>query len=140
MKDESMADIFLNALDTLFTQQRIVFNRKGTETPVPIGKELIGWYDAEYIYLDPDGSWNRVARFLRDQGNTMPGSKDSLRHTLLENGILIQKEKGRMAYPVQVNGHQKRVLVLDIKKVPFGSAFGAEIAMDEWHEEKQNAS
>ena len=45
-----------------------------------------------------------------------------------------------MTSPVRVNGHQKRVMVIDITKAPFGEALAPQMATEERHEEKQRSS
>jgi hypothetical protein len=54
------------------------------------GAELLGWYDDDYVYLLPEAPYNRIARFLRDEGLHFPVKVGTLRKQLFEEGFLMR--------------------------------------------------
>ena len=127
LAEANVLDQFLDIIDTLLTQEKVIFYEKGVHKTPPIGVDLLGWHDADYVYLDTLAAHNRVARWLRDSGRTMAMSERDLRTALLERGILIKKEDGRLTSRMRMNGRTNHVVVLDVKKLPFSGYFQPEL-------------
>ena len=77
----------------------------------------IGWTDGEFVYLDPDASYNAATRMLRDRGETLP-KPSTLRRSLHSAGKLAQIDtrngaegKGRLTARVSLEKRQRSVLV-----------------------------
>ena len=129
VSDQDTISRYLNVIDTLLTQDKVLFMRKGDHGTLPYGKDLIGWFDADYFYMDPEASYNRVARFMRDEGRTLGIDSAGLRQGLLERGILEAKDPGHLTTRLTVNGRQHRVLLLRRDQVPFDEAYARELPL-----------
>lgn len=88
---------FLEVLGSLLAQGRVRLEaqdgRGVTIGGGAVGSELLGWYDTEFVYLLPGASYNRVARFLRDEGARFPVKETTLRKHLAEEGYLLRHHK-----------------------------------------------
>jgi len=82
-----------------------------------VGAELLGWYDEGFVYLLPDASYNRVARFLRDGGGCFPVKSHTLRKHLHDEGYLMRGSGGRYTDVVRVGEETHRVLRIHRDKV-----------------------
>ena len=111
---------FLEALVSLLHQQRVRLEEKSGGGIQWIGgaleAELLGWYDTDYLYLIPGAGYNRVARFLRDQGERLGIDQRTLRKYLSEESVLESRE-GRYNFNARINGAIQRVIKLDRRKV-----------------------
>jgi hypothetical protein len=86
------------------------------------GSELLGWYDDGYVYLLPGASYNRVARFLRDEGLYFPIKVGTLRKHLWEEGFLVRGSDDRYTDVIWLpqRNRSERVLRLRREKIePF---------------------
>ena len=121
---ENAVDQFLNTIETLLAQEKVVFlNRTSKEGPQH-GVDLLGWYDTDALYLDPEASLNRVARWYRDEGRALGLTRDTLRQGLVERGMIMRSDDGRSTVRLRVNGTQSRVMALVRSQVPFAKGFG----------------
>jgi DNA primase len=113
--------IFLDVLGTLLGQGKVfLLDKDGIGGKIgggAAGEEKLGWYDAEHIYLQGGAAYNRVARFLRDQGETFPVKKGTLRKYMVEEGLLLAADEGRKTAVVRIGGATHRALWLDRAKV-----------------------
>jgi hypothetical protein len=73
--------------------------------------ELIGWYDDSFIYLLPSASYNRVARFARDEGRRFATKEQALRRAMAEEG-LIETEEEHNTMRLSIHNRQQRYLLL----------------------------
>jgi hypothetical protein len=106
---------FLQVLFGLLNQNRVqLLKRKGSVYNV--GKEKIGWYDEESIYLLPDAAYEAVARFCRECGEVFPLRQERLARQLHEEGL---SERDREHYTVvaRLGNQSRRVLRLSRAKV-----------------------
>ncbi len=123
--DEDVTDQFFNVLDTLLSQQKIAFLPKGSHENPPFGTDLVGWYDADAIYLDPVAAFNKVSKWMRDENRTLGVTEPGLRRALLERGIVARREgEQRLTARLSVNSRQHRVLTLIRDRVPFSDGVG----------------
>ena len=86
------------------------------------GAELLGWYDDDYVYLLPGAAYNRVARFLRDEGLYFPIKVGTLRKHLWEEGFLVRGSDDRYTDVIWLpqRNRSERVLRLRREKIePF---------------------
>lgn len=128
LQEESPVEQFFNILDTLLSQHKVEFHRRGVDQHPTYGVDLIGWYDNERLYLDPAASLNRVAKWLRDEGRVLGTNQRGLHQALLEGGYLIKQGKDSHLFRrVSVNGRQHRVVTLDRALVPFAEHFPREL-------------
>ena len=79
------------------------------DTAVPAKADLLGWQDAEALYLLPEATWHAVSRFCRESGEPFPLREARLRHNLEQEGI-VETEPGRRTATVRVAGKTRRVL------------------------------
>lgn len=140
LKDEGIAEIFLNTLDTLLGQHKVVFDERGSDHHPKVGVDLVGWYDTNNVYMDPIAAWNVVSKFHRAQGTTLPGTEASLRTALHEKAILIKKDDGHFTTRARVNGRVHRVVQLDMNLLPFKELFSQQLAMDEYYKKPDDDS
>jgi len=110
---------FLEVLAELLAQGRVRLEARDGEGIIggdAVGAELLGWYDDDYLYLLPGVSYNRVARFLRDEGAHFPVKERTLRKHLVEEGYLA-REGDRYTDVLRVGEKTYRVLRLYRAKV-----------------------
>ncbi len=109
---------FLEVLTGLLAQGKVHLEHKGGKAKIGGGTandELLGWYDEERLYLLFDAAYNRVARFLRDEGAALSVKQTSLRKYLIEEGILLPPENdkdGRTTDVIRIGGTIRRVACL----------------------------
>ena len=65
---------------------------------------LIGWLDADDIYLEPETAYAVVQKFARDQNDALPLTKDTVWKRLKEAGMLKSWEKGKNLARVTIRG------------------------------------
>ena len=82
-----------------------------------VGAELLGWYDDDYVYILAGAAYNRVARFLRDEGRHFPVKKRTLRKHLADEGYLMRGQDGRYTDVVLIDNKTQRVLRIHRDKV-----------------------
>ncbi len=105
---------YLEVLAALLNQGKVTLERKDGYAQIGggvAGCELLGWYDVEYIYLLSDVAYNRVARFLHDEGAFLPVREKALRKYLIEEQVAIPAD-GRTTDLIRVKSGVKRVLRL----------------------------
>jgi len=105
---------FLEVLAELLTQGKVRLEARGGDGVIgggAVGAEFLGWYDQEFVYLLPGAAYNRVARFLRDEGAHFPVKERTLRKHLAEEGYLARGEE-RYTDTLWVDGKNRRVLRL----------------------------
>ena len=129
LREESPVERYLHVLDTLLAQGKVAIHERGSEKQPNVGQDLLGWYDTDYVYLDPVATYNRVSRWYRDEGRTLGSSEDTIRRSLLEQGILQRQggDEHHLASRISVNGRRHRVVTLNIDKLPFGEQFKKEL-------------
>jgi len=111
---EDPANRFLQLIAAAITSgAAYVSNRKSGEEPadatywgwkeVAIGESTqwqsrgthVGWLDGYDLYLEPDSAFAVVQRLARDQGDSLPVTKNTLWKRLKERGLLASFEKGK---------------------------------------------
>jgi hypothetical protein len=80
------------------------------------GAELLGWYDDDYVYLLPGAPYNRVARFLRDEGMHFPVKASTLRKQLCEEGFLMRGSDDRYTDVIWLPQKEKSERVLRLRR------------------------
>jgi DNA primase len=124
VQDEKPEELFARAFRELLTQGKIYLRYRESDGKLLGGQdadraEMLGWYDADYFYLLPDATFNRIAEQFRKAGNVFPVREQTLRKMLLEAGIL-EKRNDRMTPGVWLEGKPQRVLVLRRVKIETG--------------------
>ncbi len=119
---------FLEVLTGLLAQGKVHLEHKEGKAKIGGGSandELLGWYDEERLYLLLDAAYNRVARFLRDEGAVLSVKQAALRKYLVEEGILLpptlsesddDKDK-RTTDVIRIGGAIRRVACFSRSKV-----------------------
>jgi hypothetical protein len=79
------------------------------------GSELLGWYDDDCVYLLPGAAYNRVARFLRDEGLHFPVKSSALRKHLCEEGFLMRGSDDRYTDVIWLPQREKSERVLRLR-------------------------
>lgn len=123
IQQERPSKLFLQALETLFTQKKIHLEEKELrgmiledadrwgvpkygETPSSI---MVGWVDDNYIYLLPEASFKEVASFYRESGSGFPVKEKALREYLRQEGV-TEVDQGRTSKLERINGIRPHVL------------------------------
>lgn len=102
---------FLAVLRTLIEQQRgVLLPREENADGLRAG-ELLGWHDAEHLYLLPEAVFRAVARFCREAGEPFPVREERLRRDLAREG-LTACDPGRHTRMIRVGGRPRRVLAV----------------------------
>lgn len=94
---ERPAEIFIEVLQELFATDKVRVDKlsRGIEGDIcctPYG-ECIGWYDAQFLYLLPEATYNAVNRFLAGRNQRISVSSRAL-WKQLDEAKLIYTEKG----------------------------------------------
>jgi len=112
--------LFLEVLDNLLAQGKVRLKARGGDGIIggdAVGSEFLGWYDSEFVYLLPGAAYNRVARFLRDEGAHFPVKERTLRKHLVEEGYLARGDDSRYTDRYWDGKHHYRVLRLYTDKI-----------------------
>ena len=110
---ESPSSRFIEAIGALLVQgQVVILPKEAPDTPPPVGKDAIGWSDLDFIYLEPGAVFNRVSRFLRDEGSPPLIKRPSLWKALVQDGVTIPGTDGRSTIVEYIGGTNRRVLKL----------------------------
>jgi hypothetical protein len=80
------------------------------------GPDLVGWQDAEALYLLPEAAHQAVTRFCREAGEPFPVRSERLRRDLAQEG-LSECDPGRYTTTARVGGRSRRVLRLRLLAV-----------------------
>ena len=123
VSDENFSIRTVNVIDTLLGQGKVVFMPKGSDKEPPVGKDLLGWYDDQLVYLDPVATFHRIAQWCREEERSFGTDEAGMRQALVEAGMVVAQEDGRLTARVSVNGRRHRVLALSRERVPFAEHF-----------------
>lgn len=111
MQSERPSHRFLEVLNTLLTQRRVILLHRDQAPVDPSpGIEVVGWLDEEYIYLDPVATYNRIVRFCRDEGEPFPVKWRTLYSHLAEEALLVRDKDRRSTVTEWLSGSSRRVL------------------------------
>ena len=127
LREEDPVLRFNAALDTLLSQEKGVFLAKGSDDPIPYGKDLLGWYDGDYLYMDFLASYNAVAQFNRHQGSAIGMTEVELRQAYAERGLIVRRDGKHLATRMRLNGRRHRVVLVPRDLVPYGEHFKGEL-------------
>ena len=98
----------------------------GSERDPEHGVDRCGWYDTEYCYLEPSAAYNRVARWLREEGRSWGLDEAALRRALLDQGYAERPEGDdgkHLANRLSMNGRRHRVMKIPLDRIPFEDYF-----------------
>jgi hypothetical protein len=102
---------FLSVLATLLAQGKAVLLAKESWSDSCDGRSLVGWQDADFIYLLPDASFQAVARFCREAGEFFPVRSERVLRDFNREGV-SECAAGRNTTTATVGGRKRRVLKL----------------------------
>jgi hypothetical protein len=121
--EEKASALYLGALKGLVAGERAVlrdldgqFALDG-DTPVELrpGQTMLGWRDAEGIYLIPEIAYNAVAAFLRQGGQEFGFTKNAVHEQLHSDGLLVRVGKDSKAIVKRVGKDKKTERVLHLR-------------------------
>jgi len=101
---------FLGVLRELFAQGKAFL--KPTES-TSMGGECLGWQDEDYLYLLSAATYNRVAKFCREEGGYFPVKATTLHKMLAEEGYIEVAADG---FLVQVWRDDRNQRVLKVRR------------------------
>jgi len=88
VRDERPSTRYLSIIRELIAQGKV--NLMPLDGEAVEGKgDLLGWCDADFVYLPSDAAYHAVAKFCRDEGGTFPLKPKSLHRMLESEGILV---------------------------------------------------
>jgi hypothetical protein len=109
---------FLGMVGSLCAQGRVALLRPADNGDELKGAVLIGWEDADAIYLLLNAAYEAVARACRDSGEPFATRQKMLARDLRQEGLLRQVESnGRVAITKRLGGRVVRVVALDRARV-----------------------
>ena len=82
-----------------------------------------GWYDDEIVYLDPGAAYHEIAKYYREEERSFGTDENGMRQALVEDGLVVAQEDGRLTARISVNGRRHRVMMLSRERVPFAEHF-----------------
>jgi len=107
---EQPTEIFLRKLSTLIDMGKVnLINRLGNVIEKP--RNLIGYYDDDYYYLEPEEAFSAVNKSCNDIGEHFPINTKALLKALKNEGK-SECSKGENTRVVRVNGEIKRLLCI----------------------------
>lgn len=110
MQDEKPCKMFLSAIgEMLVSKAADVKDLTIADSPNPI-KGMIGYMDADYLYLLPETTYTMVAKLYGDQGMTFPLSKRLLFKQMRDDGLAIAGADGKTTRSKSVAGKMMRLL------------------------------
>ncbi|MBM3131214.1 MAG: DUF927 domain-containing protein [Chloroflexi bacterium] len=113
---------FLTVIAELLAQGKARLQH--TDTPESGGDgEMLGWYDADYLYLLPSAAYHCVAKYERDEGRIFGTKQNALRKMLAEEGLAVVSDDTHLAALARIGGKQRRVLKIikrDAEKIAGG--------------------
>jgi hypothetical protein len=111
---------FLDVVGELLAQGKVWLRAQYGEERIggdAVGAELLGWYDDDCIYLLPGVSYNRVARFARDEGSHFPIKERTLWKHLTDEGYLWRMNGNRYTDRFWDGERRHRVLRLSRARI-----------------------
>lgn len=112
IEEERPSRRFLSVLAAMLAQGRAVLLRRDSFPGDYLGTgAILGWQDADFVYLIPEAAYQAVARFCRDAGEFFPVRGDRLIRDLNREG-LSECSDGRNTATVRVGGQVRRVVRL----------------------------
>jgi DNA polymerase-1 len=103
---------FLSILATLLAQGRAVLLTRDSRPDSYNGpNSFVGWQDNDSIYLVSDASYQAVARFCRDSGESFPVRSERLLRDFNREGV-SECAAGRNTTTTRLGGQKRRVLKL----------------------------
>ncbi len=103
---------FLEVLSALLTQRRAtLLSREYTSEGLEGNVAFLGWYDDDFVYLNPDAAFAAVARFCRDQGEPFPVRHERLLRDFADERI-SECNPRRHTKMARVGGSSRRTLCL----------------------------
>ncbi|MCI0723825.1 MAG: bifunctional DNA primase/polymerase [Acidobacteria bacterium] len=111
---------FLTVLDSLAHQRRAFFIPKGSneeEFDPKWHRLVMGWYDDDNLFLDPETAVSAVIKECHAQGEPFPTYRHSLARDLNREGLMSAVNKGRNQHMVRLGNRQRRVWCLGRKAV-----------------------
>jgi hypothetical protein len=110
--------LYLRALSDLLQMRRAILLRSDiapeavAPKDLPMGAEILGWYDDDHIYLVPLAAYQAVSRMYRNNtGALFPVPEDQVERFLQEHGVSVRTE-GIGRERATVGGKQRRGLKL----------------------------
>lgn len=112
---EQPTQIFLRRMSTLINVGKVnLISRTGNVIDKP--RSLIGYFDEDNYYLEPDEAFAAVVRACNEVGDHFPLTLKALLKALKNEGISICS-KGENTRNVRVNGSTRRLLCIPITVV-----------------------
>lgn len=111
IEDDCPITQFFDILATLISQQnvRLCPTVAGAGNTLG-GGEILGWYDAECIYLDSAGAWHSVQRFCIGEGTHFAFGKNTFYKMMKNKGIIQPSNGGECTIIKTIGGRSCRVL------------------------------
>lgn len=103
---------FLSVLAAMVSQGRALLLRRDSHAEDYFGNaNVLGWQDAEFIYLIPDAAYQAAVRFCRDAGECFPVRSERLFRDL-NREQLSECSPGRNTAVARLGGQVRRVIKL----------------------------
>lgn len=105
---------FLHVLAALIDQGRVEIAPSARVAAMMKKKNksvVVGWHNAELIYLPPEPVFAEVVKFCRSQGEPFPVPKTRL-HKELDADALLEHDPDRLMKAVKIGGQTRRLLAL----------------------------
>lgn len=81
------------------------------------GGNLIGWFDDEAVYLEPDSAFAAVQQLAHKQGDGLSVTSKTLWKRMKERGYLARSDGDRNLYAVTIAEQRRRVLAVKAAKL-----------------------
>ena len=111
VEDERPSRRFFRVLVVLLLQShaRLTFRTKEETVMIVRPPDLVGWYDADYLYLLPEASFQLVSRFAKDTGEAI-GLRQSRLFQDMDREGLVERGPDSFTTVVRAGGQPRRVV------------------------------
>ena len=114
---EKPSERFLRVLHALLMQGRILLSPRLGPTALPrTGENLVIWHDDDALYMDPESTFQAVARFCHESGEVFPIPLLALKRELRVEKI-SECKPGRNDWSTKIGHSTHRVLKLNRNKI-----------------------
>jgi len=121
IREERGSDVFIKTLSELIYSGRvIIIGLRSHLNPENSRAHVVGFCKEEEpdkIYLYPGIAYQEINWFLQQSGRRFPVSVKTLAQQLVEDGIILETEKGQVSKKVQYLGQRRRCWVIAKNKL-----------------------
>lgn len=112
IEDDDPVPLFFDVLSVSLMQNYARLDAWPGTSGITIGggEQIVGWYDADFLYLNPLAVWNLVQRRCISENTHFPFTKNTFFKMLKNRKIIMPSSDGQAATPIKMDGKLRRLL------------------------------